>query len=56
MKFKVGDKVIIDDPKSIKNGLVGKVKTLFVNGALVKFDNDRFTPVKFTHLKRYENK
>jgi len=54
-QIKVGDKVEIIDARSdwkIKSGMTGKITTLLMNGVIVGLSPERFTTVKFEHLKR----
>ena len=53
-KYKIGDKVEINDPKSNKHGIKGTVKSLFTNGVIVMYPKTElsYTPVKFNHLKK----
>ncbi len=50
-KFKIGDKVKINDIKTEKNGKAGEVTGVYTNGAMIKLSENHYTPVKFEHLE-----
>ena len=54
-EFKSGDTVQIIDERSPKDGMIGTIRVLFSNGASINLANNRFTVVKFEHLKKYES-
>jgi len=49
--MKKGDKVKITFGPLDKIGKIGKITTLFGNGAMVKTGKGKFTTVKFEHLE-----
>ena len=49
--MKIGDKVKVTFGPLDKIGKTGEVTLMLGNGAMVKLDNGKFTPVKFEHLE-----
>ncbi len=49
--IKKGNRVRITDPSSSKHGKIGKVSIIGMNGAIIKLNDGRYTPVKFEHLE-----
>jgi len=50
-KMKIGDKVKITIGPLDKIGKIGEVTKIFVNGAMVKIGENKFTAIKFEHLE-----
>jgi len=53
--MKKGDKVKIIIGPLDKVGKVGEVTNIFLNGAMIKLDKEKFTVVKFNHLEIIKN-
>ena len=53
--MKKGDKVKIIVGPLNKVGKIGEVTNIFMNGAMVKLDENKFTVVQFKHLKIIKN-
>ena len=53
--MKKGDsvKIIVGPPDKV--GKIGEVTNIFMNGAMVKLGEDKFTVVQFKHLKIIKN-
>lgn len=51
-KIEIGDLVLITKGPLNKVGKVGTVTNLFENGAMVKLNENWFTPIQFTHLEK----
>ena len=49
---KIGDLVLIIKGPLNKVGKVGMVTNVFDNGAMVKLNENWFTPIQFTHLQK----
>lgn len=50
--FNIGDEVEIICGQIDKVGAKGKIHIMMYNGAIVKLNNNWFTPVQFKHLKK----
>ena len=51
-KIEIGDLVLINQGPLDKVGKVGTVTNLFENGAIVKLNENLFTPIQFNHLQK----
>ena len=51
-KIEIGDLVLITQGPLNKVGKVGTVTNLFENGAIVKLNENLFTPIQFSHLQK----
>ncbi|MFA5460326.1 MAG: hypothetical protein WC283_03315 [Candidatus Paceibacterota bacterium] len=51
-KIEIGDLVLIIKGPLDKVGKVGTVTNLFENGAIVKLNENLFTPIQFNHLQK----
>ena len=52
--MKIGDRVIINKGPIDKVGRIGEIVNLFANGAIIKLNNNQFTPIQFSHLEKVE--
>lgn len=50
--IQINDLVLITKGPLNKVGKVGTVTNLFENGAMVKLNEDWFSPIQFTHLEK----
>jgi len=50
--MKKGDIVVITKGPIDKVGRIGEITTIIGNGAIVKLNENHFTPIKFIHMKR----
>lgn len=51
-KIEIGDLVLITKGPINKVGKVGTITNLFENGAMVKLNENWFTPIQFSHLEK----
>ena len=53
--MKKGDKVRIIIGPLDKVGKIGEIVNMFTNGAMIKLDGNKFTPIQFKHLEVIKN-
>ena len=55
-RLKVKDRVRVIKGPPDKLGKVGKVSMILANGAIIKLSKNWFTPIKFSHLEKINEK